>query len=262
MPKLAGIRCTIARASAGFAFALALVPGLLFAGVPAQAGEPVTVVELFTSQGCPSCPSADEMLGKLAAREDVLALSLHVDHWDFIGWRDPFASALYSQRQKRYLDQRGLPYVYTPQIVVDGQFQASGNKADVVMAGIRDAKADPHERVAIGLDRISDSQVRVRVPAGESRYRGEAEIVLVRFDDKQVTEVTRGENSGRTLVNYHVVRLMRPVASWNGEPVDVVLTLQDMEGTSPDYCAVFIQERGQRRILGASVVDMRTQPHG
>jgi len=194
---LAGIRRAFVRAAAG----LALASGLLFAAVPAGAGEPVTVVELFTSQGCPSCPSADRMLGELAKRDDILALSLHVDHWDFIGWRDPFASALYSQRQQRYLDQHNLPYVYTPQIVVDGRFQASGNKPDEVLAGIRQARDEPVERVEVTLERISDGQLHLRMPEGESRYRDEANIVLVRFDEKHVTDVTRGENSGRRLVD-------------------------------------------------------------
>ena len=253
---LAGIRCAFVRAAAG----LALASGLLFAAVPAGAGEPVTVVELFTSQGCPSCPSADRMLGELAKRDDILALSLHVDHWDFIGWRDPFASALYSQRQQRYLDQHNLPYVYTPQIVVDGRFQASGNKPDEVLAGIRQARDEPVERVEVTLERISDGQLHLRMPEGESRYRDEADIVLVRFDEKHVTDVTRGENSGRRHVNYHVVRLMRPIAQWDGGAVDAVVSLQDIEGASPEYCAVIVQERGQRRILGASVVDMRAPP--
>ncbi len=242
------------RVTVGFA----LVSGLLFAAVPAKAGESVTVVELFTSQGCPSCPSADRMLGELAKRNDILALSLHVDHWDFIGWRDPFASALYSQRQQRYLEQHNLPYVYTPQIVVDGRFQASGNKPEKVIEGIRQARAEPVERVDVKLERISDGQVHLLMPEGASRYRDGADIVLVRFDEKRTTDVTRGENSGRTLTNYHVVRLMRPIAQWDGEAVDALVTLQDIEGASPDYCAVIVQERGQRRILGASVVDMRS----
>ncbi|MBO6781660.1 MAG: DUF1223 domain-containing protein [Alphaproteobacteria bacterium] len=242
----------------GFVRAFAgLLLGLGISAAPAAAGEPVTVVELFTSQGCPSCPSADAFLGELADRDDVLALSLHVDHWNFMGWQDPFASELFSARQQRYLNQHGLPYVYTPQIVVDGVFQASGNKPLTVLAGIEQARATSDERFEIQLDRISDTQVRVRIPDVPARYRGEAELVLVRFDDKHVTEVTKGENRGRTIVNHHVVRLMRPVARWNGAPVDVVVSLQDIAGAAPAYCAVFLQERGQRRILGAAMVDMR-----
>ncbi len=253
MLKAPDFRRALARTAAGLLFALATTAGT----VPAQAGEPVTVVELFTSQGCPSCPGADELLGKLAERKDVLALSLHVDHWNFMGWRDPFASELFSQRQQRYLDKRGLPYVYTPQMVIDGVYQASGNKPRKVVAGIQQARAIAGDRVPIEIDRISDSQVRVRIPGATARYRGEAEIVLVRFDDKHVTQVTRGENRGRTLNNYNVVRLLRPVARWNGAPVDVVVSLQELAGALPTNCAVFVQERGQGRILGASMVDMR-----
>lgn len=225
--------------------------------LPAQADEQVTVVELFTSQGCPACVRADKLLGELVARDDILALSLHVDYWDYYGWADPFASEVYSQRQQRYLDKRGLPYVYTPQIVVDGQHQASGNKPKEVMANIRAAQDRTEGRVVVRVERVSGGEVRVRIPDVDARYRGEAEIVMVRFDEKHVTEVPRGENSGKTITNHHVVRMMRPVARWNGEQVDVVVPLQELDGADPVYCAIIVQERGQGRILGASVVDMR-----
>jgi hypothetical protein len=256
MPFTATSRSVYRRVGDRFAIALFLL-GMVLLGHPAQAGDRVTVVELFTSQGCPSCPGADKLLGKLAERDDILALSFHVKYWDYIGWADPFANDLYSQRQQRYLDQIGLPYVYTPQMVVDGKRHASGNKPQEVAMNIRNAQAVVQGRVSIGLDRISDSQVRIQIPGVDARYRGEAEIVIVRFDDKLVTEVMRGENKGKTLVNFHVVRLMRPVARWNGETVDVVVSLQDLEGGNPAYYAIFVQERGQGRILGASVVDMR-----
>lgn len=231
---------------------------LSFGLVPhAEAQDQVTVVELFTSQGCPACPRADKLLGELAERDDILALSFHVDYWDYYGWADPFASEVYSQRQQRYLDQRGLPYVYTPQIVVDGKWQASGNKPKEVVENILAARSQQDGHVSVQLERLSDGQVRIRIPETAARYRGEADIMIVRFDDKHVTEVTRGENRGKTIENHHVVRLMRPVARWNGEPVDVVVSLQELDGADPVYCAIFVQERGQGRILGATSVDMR-----
>jgi len=237
--------------------ALALF-AVLSAGTPALSDEKITVVELFTSQGCPACPRADKLLGELAVRDDILALSLHVDYWDYYGWADPFASDVFSHRQQRYLDKRGLPYVYTPQIVVDGKRHASGNKPHEVMSSIESAQQDVQGRVGLHLKRLSDTQVRIQISDVDARYRGEAGIIIVRYDDRHVTEVTRGENRGKTITNHHVVRLMRPVALWNGEAVDVVIALQELEGANPAYCAIFVQERGQGRILGASSVDMRT----
>lgn len=262
MLSVAKIRAVGSRLRAVLGAAV-ILSSLALGAVPhAVAQQPMTVVELFTSQGCPSCPRADKMLGELAAREDILALSFHVDYWDYYGWTDPFASEVYSQRQQRYLNQRGVPYVYTPQIVVDGRWQASGNKPAEVYENIRAARQEPGGRVAVRLERISGEQIRIRIAETDARYRGEAEIMLVRFDEKHVTEVTRGENRGKTIVNHHVVRLIRPVARWNGEAVDVVVPLQELDGADPPYCAILVQEHGQGRILGAIWVDMRTPATG
>lgn len=237
--------------------ALLLLAGFVLS-VPVRADDTqLTVVELYTSQGCPACETADALLGKLADDPNILALSFHVDYWDYIGWTDPFASEVFSERQKRYLAQLRLPYVYTPQVVVDGKLHASGNKPYQVEAHIARAKEFKQGRVPVNLSRISDGQVRVEIPGSDAVYRGEADIMIVRFDEKHVTEVTRGENAGKTITNHHVVRLLRPVASWNGEAIDIVLRLQEIDGAVPAYCAIFVQERGQGRILGASVVDMR-----
>lgn len=225
----------------------------------AQAGERLTVVELFTSQGCPLCPTADAFLGKLAQRDDVLALSFHVGYWDYIGWPDPFAQPAYTRRQENYLELFNLPYVFTPQMVVDGRIQASGNKKDEILQGIESARGMDRERIGVELTRISANQVRIRIPMEDAVYRGEAEIVLIRFDEKKETVVTSGENAGKTLVNFNVVREMRPVADWNGEAVDMVQRLADLDAPGGDFCAVIIQERAQGRILGAAFVDMREQ---
>jgi hypothetical protein len=243
-----------------FLAALALV-ALLAAGLgltpTAHADQRLTVVELFTSQGCPACPAADELLADLADQPGILALSFHVDYWDYIGWADPFANEVFSQRQQHYLEQLKLPYVYTPQMVVDGKLHASGNRPKQVMSNIGSARDFKQGRVAIAITRISDDQVRIQIPGSDALYRGEADIMLVRFDEKHVTEVTRGENRGKTLTNLNVVRLLRPVADWNGEAVDMVMRLQEIGGAEPAYCAIFVQERDQGRILGAAVVDMR-----
>lgn len=239
---------------------LVLSAGLLLAAVapqPAQAGERLTVVELFTSQGCPLCPPADAFLGQLTQRSDILGLSFHVGYWDYIGWADPFSKPAYTKRQEKYLDRFGLPYVFTPQVVVDGRMHASGNRQDNVKRAIKAAGKEQRGRIDVELTRVSAGQVRIQIPEPEAVYRGEAEIILIRFDEKKQTVVSRGENSGKTLINYNVVRIMRPVGDWNGKAVDMVQRLAELDGPGGDFCAVIIQERAQGRILGAAVVDMR-----
>ena len=120
------------------ALVLVVAAGLGAAAVPAVAGEgALNVVELFTSQGCSSCPPADALLADLADRDDVLALSFHVDYWDYIGWKDPFASPQYTQRQRVYSQVFGKRYVYTPQMVVNGSFEMTGSDRAGVLKRIR-----------------------------------------------------------------------------------------------------------------------------
>ena len=141
---------------------LLLAGGLLLASLsalPAQAGERLTVVELFTSQGCPLCPTADAFLGELTKRDDVLALSFHVGYWDYIGWADPFAKTAYTKRQEKYLDRFGLPYVFTPQAVIDGRLHASGNRQDRILRNIVAASSLDRGRIEVELTRISAGQV-------------------------------------------------------------------------------------------------------
>jgi len=233
--------------------------GLLLAtlaALPAHAGDRLTVVELFTSQGCPLCPAADAFLGELARRDDVLALSFHVGYWDYLGWPDPFAKSAHTRRQEKYLDHFGLPYVFTPQAVIDGRFHASGTSQDDILQIISRVGADQNGRIDIDLKRLTADRVQIRIPKTDAVYHGEAEIVLIRFDGKRRTRVTRGENAGKTLINYNVVRAVRPVADWNGEAVDTVLRLSELDSPGGELCAVIIQERPQGRIIGAAVVDM------
>jgi hypothetical protein len=239
---------------------LVLAAGLMLVAMtspPAQAGERLTVVELFTSQGCPLCPPADAFLGELTQRGDVLGLSFHVGYWDYIGWVDPFSKPAYTKRQEKYLDRFGLLYVFTPQVVIDGRMHASGNRPDDILDSIKKAGEVQRGRIDVDITRVSAGQVRIQIPEPEAVYRGEAEIILVRFDEKKQTVVTSGENSGTTLVNFNVVRVMRPVGDWNGEAVDMVQRLAELDAPGGDFCAVLIQERAQGRILGAAVVDMR-----
>jgi hypothetical protein len=168
----------------------------------AQAGERPIVVELFTSEGCSSCPPADSLLAELAGRSDVLALSFHVDYWDRLGWKDPYSSREATERQNRYAELLALATVYTPQVVVDGKWQAVGSDRSEVEQALALARQTHREvPVTLALD-----HGRVHIKAGPSGEGTAASILLIGFDRRHATAVTRGENGGRTLAHVDVVR--------------------------------------------------------
>ena len=199
------------------------------------------LVELFTSQGCSSCPPADAFLGELAARQDVVALSFHVDYWNYIGWKDPFATSWATQRQREYGRTLGQRYVYTPEIVVDGAAHAAGSDRDEVERLIAEAEARPGP--VVEAERNAD-EIRIRIGAG----KGEGTVWLVRFDPEHVTRIERGENGGRTLRNFNVVRGMTKLGTWSGEPLDL------RAEPGPVGCAVIVQDEGSGKVAGAAVV--------
>jgi len=214
----------------------------------AQAGDakPLTVVELFTSEGCSSCPPADRLLGQLATRPDVLALSIHVDYWDYIGWKDPFAKPAYSDRQRDYAAQFSLRYVYTPQMVIDGAYQAVGSNAGEVTGMIERAKDAP--RVDVRLERKGGG-IEVSLP--ESKLSHPVEVVAVYFDNGHEVQVKRGENSGRKLAHRNVLRKIVPLAIWNGDAKRLAIAAPT-GGDDGESCAVILQRKSDRRIIGAA----------
>ena len=238
----------------------AVVLGVAMAGsagvaAPAAAdGRPV-VVELYTAQGCPLCPTADAFLADLAGRDDVVALSFHVNLWDFIGWKDPFASPATTRRQEVYAERMGVSFVYTPQMVIDGVLQGSGNDRAQVEGMIDSATGVHKPWVNVALEQVSARRVRVLLP--ESEYGGEAEVVLLRIDARHETAIKKGENRGRKALNVNVVRQMKPVTTWQGQAIDLVVPLDDMGGgVGDDYAAIIIQEPDQGRILGVKVLTL------
>jgi hypothetical protein len=213
-----------------------------------------TVVELFTSQGCSSCPAADRYLGELAERDGVIALAFHVDYWNYIGWHDPFSDPAWSHRQRVYGQRLGRTYVYTPQIVVDGMAETVGSRRSAVEALIEQSAR--REKLAVALSRMQPDMMRIIV-AGRPSYNGEpATIWLVFFDREHVTSVGSGENQGRVLRDRNIVRQMIPIGTWQGEPVAVNLSLPALDAGKHDDCAVLVQEAGGGPILGASEIPL------
>lgn len=211
----------------------------------ARAASPV-VLELFTSESCSSCPPADALLGRLrdAGGADLLPLSLHVDYWNRIGWVDRYSSAAMTERQYEYARWLGGDGVYTPELVVDGARGVVGSDAAAVQAAIDQARAGRAAGPAIPLAVARDgARVTIDVGAGD----GPGRLVLVGFDDRHVTAVRGGENDGRTLTEYNVVRSLAVVGSWSGAPDRVRATL-----AAGEHAAVLLQD-GSGRILAAAV---------
>lgn len=228
--------------------ALALLSAAL-APATGRAQEPLTVVELFTSQGCSSCPPADRLLGELAQMKGVLPLSLHVDYWDYLGWRDPFASARTTERQRSYARRFGLSYVYTPQMVIDGHLQMAGTNRRGILNALNGVADRP--RLDVSLRRSGADTVAAHVGAGA--VDSPADIFLVLFDHKHTTDVLRGENAGRTLSDVNVVRGFRRIGEWRGDAITLPVAVPP--GEAGDACAVIVQMPGTGAILGAARLD-------
>src|SRR6202041_1134308 len=168
--------------------------------------EPRAVVELFTSQGCSSCPAADKIIGELARDPSIVALSMPIDYWDYLGWKDTLADARFSARQKAYSRMRGDREVYTPQVVVNGSGDAIGDtsKVDGVMS------------VPVSMT-LTGKQINVSVAAsskGPAAMHGEIWIGSI---SKEIPiAIGRGENRGREVTYYNVVRNLLKVGDWNG----------------------------------------------
>jgi hypothetical protein len=211
-----------------------------------EAGERPTMVELFTSEGCSSCPPADALLAELAGRPEVLALSFHVDYWDRLGWKDPFSSPAATQRQNRYADLLGLATVYTPQVVVDGKWQAVGSSREEVERALGSARRNRDEvPVALAVD-----HGRAKIKLGPGGDGVPAGVLLIGFDRRHVTTVARGENSGRTLAHVDVVRGIEEVAQFDGRASAIEVPIR----WRSDRVAAVLQA-ADGRILGVAIGD-------
>ncbi len=220
------------------------------ATVDAGAAKPVTLVELYTSQGCSSCPPAERFSAELDKRDDVVVLTMHVNYWDYIGWRDPFASDETTDRQRAYGRRLARGMVYTPQMVIDGVHDAVGSDRYAVNRAIAEARRADRLRLDIDVRSDGDGGLVVSLPGGH--FDGAAIVWLARFDAEQKTSVTRGENTGRTLRTVNVVRDLRRIGSWTGAPVDFHLPaslLTAGEG-GRDGCAIIVQAEGPGAVLG------------
>ncbi len=225
-----------------FATAFLLCCGKSFA----SAG--LTVLELFTSEGCSSCPPAERYLGELSQRQDVLALSFHVGYWDSLGWPDPFAFPATVDRQNAYARRFNLASVYTPQLIVNGAQEFVGS--DRRSIGSHATLHEPVVPIAIAAEA---GQLRISLSAvqGITADRGSDDVLLVPFRRKVISRIGRGENAGREVEEFNVARELRVLGHSQGAAAEFRVALASLPHDATDV-AVLVQRRSQGEIVGAT----------
>jgi hypothetical protein len=243
LPRISGLLLTVTLA-------------LELSGAKAGVKRPL-VIELFTSQGCSSCPPADALLGKLAERKDILALSLPVTYWDMLGWKDTLASEANTRRQKGYASAMGRGGIYTPQMIIDGTADVVGSREPQVESIVAARTADM-KNVPISLSETSGA-LHISIGAGTPKS-GEATVWLFHILGHAWVHIEAGENQGRNLFFRNSVRDVRAIGIWKGQPLALDLPRSDPLGSSYDAVAVVLQDGGYGRIIGAALLDSPENP--
>lgn len=229
----------------------AAVLALALASFPAAAA-PKAVIELFTSQGCSSCPPADRLVGDLSASDDLIVLSMPVDYWDYLGWKDTLASSDNSARQRAYAETRGDRAVYTPQVVVNGRRHVVGSNAEAIKTAIRIGGGLP---VHVDAHLTRDS-LEIDIGGAETGTDAAmATVWLVLFDRETDVPIKRGENRGKTIRYHHVVREMQAVGMWKRKASVIELPRSEIMKSGAQACAVLVQVEDNGRpgpIIGAT----------
>lgn len=242
--------------AAALAGLLAASPGSAQAPPPDPASPPAVVVELFTSQGCSSCPPADRLLSELGSgsASRVVPLAFHVDYWNHGGWTDPFSSREWSERQAAYARVLGTQNVYTPQAVVDGSAEKVGSDVDGLRSAIAAAQAKPAAAIAL---RLSPTDAKVQVQADvdppAALPKGRWDLMLAVFETGLTTPVGRGENGGKTLRNDYVVRSLTRAGRVDGKTrLDASLAIRKDWDRTHLGVAAFLQDARTLEIRGCS----------
>jgi len=220
-------------------------------GSPAGSDTIACVLELFTSQGCSSCPAADRLLGSMARKPDVVVVSLPVDYWDYIGWKDTLASPIFTARQKSYAAALGNRQVYTPEAIVNGLSDAIGSDGDAIQRAIvatrgrDDALSVPIKLVETG------GRLTIELPAGAG---GPAGVFLLRVLRARTVQIGRGENAGRAVTYTNVVRAIKQLGEWTGSRA----TFETAAPRGDDEGYVVLVQRGAPDRPGAILAAAKT----
>jgi hypothetical protein len=227
---------------------------------PAHA-DPRAVVELFTSQGCSSCPPADRIIGELAKDPSIIALSMPIDYWDYLGWKDTLADSRFSARQKAYSQMRGDREVYTPQVVVNGSAQVIGSDRASIERAMGDTeKLKGVMSVPVSMT-LAEKQINISVAAsGKGPAVAHGEVWICSISKAVPISIGRGENSGRQITYYNVVRNLLKVGDWNGSPGSWTVPLENVSREGVDAAVVYVQDGNRDKpgaMLGAAYSSLR-----
>jgi len=273
---VAGVRLAGARSSAPSSTEGVAAEVFRFAGVVNADPAPV-LVELFTSEGCSSCPPADQLLSRLdkersIAGATIIALSQHVDYWNQLGWRDPYSSAQFSARQSSYADAFGRDGVYTPQMVVDGRLEFVGSNMTKAREAIADAVQLPKAKIQISLAPNQNAssgtmQLTISIEDMPKITTGDtAEVLLVIAENDLSSSVARGENAGRNLRHTAVVRQLTNIGNTSESKGEPPFTAEPVVNIASNWrrdklrVVVFVQERASRLIIGAGMIEATHKP--
>ena len=217
---------------------------LLLSTPAANAQSRATVVELYTSEGCSSCPPAEAQIGKLSKQDGVIALAFHVDYWDSLGWRDRFDLPEATARQRQYAHALHLSTVYTPQLVIDGQRDLVGGGDGI--------GASSGQKPGVPLEiSVQNGSVVVALGAQPHPQPGPCDVLLLGYLPEALSKVTRGENAGRELHEFNIVRSLRKLGTWQGEGKTYSVPLTALPADAAGV-VVLVQQRDQGPILGAA----------
>jgi hypothetical protein len=225
---------------------------------PAHA-DPRAVVELFTSQGCSSCPPADKIIGELAKDPSVIALSMPIDYWDYLGWKDTLADPRFSARQKAYSHMRGDRDVYTPQVVVNGETHVIGSDRPGIEGAINNTQKDGVMSVPVTMT-LAGKQINVSVAAGKGPSTAHGEVWICSVSKAVPISIARGENRGREVTYHNVVRNLLKVGDWNGNSGSWSVPLENISREGVDAAVVYIQDGSRDKpgpMLGAAFTSLR-----
>ncbi len=219
------------------------------------------MVELFTSQGCSSCPPADQIIGELAKDPSVIALSLPIDYWDYLGWKDTLADSRFTARQKAYSNMRGEREVYTPQVVVNGSAHVIGSDRARIESAIEETKkADAVMSVPISMT-LAGKQINISVAAsGKGPAAAHGEVWICSISKAVPIAIGRGENRGREITYHNVVRNLLKVGDWNGTSDSWTVPLENIYREGVDAAVVYVQDGNRDKpgpMLGAAYTSLR-----
>jgi hypothetical protein len=231
---------------------VAVTGGRIATAKPPSAAEGPWAIELFTSQGCSSCPPADAYLGVLAKRPDIVALSFHVDYWDYIGWKDAFATRATTERQRNYARVLKQRYVYTPEMVVEGIGHDTGRERAGIERLLVEAQRRATSRATPELSRSTGGALTVKLAAYPLEGRP-ADVTLALYDRRHSTPVASGENQGRMLDNFNIVRRLQVLTRWDGAAASWTI---DDAGLQPGLgAAVLVQRADHGPVIGCNKLE-------